>query len=334
MTEKRVVVIGGGLAGVTAALDCAGEGAEVTLLESRGRLGGAAYSFMRDGLRVDNGQHVFLRCCTAYRELLKRSGADGMVTLQPRLRIPIVGPDGRQYVLQRSDAPAPLQLAGALARYRLLSVADRLAVARAMTALRRIDPNDPATDLRAFGDWLTEQGQSATAMAAIWELIARPTLNLLPADASLAQAAQVFQVGLLQHCTAGDIGWARVPLSEIHDVALRRTLARAGVDVGLRKGVTAVVCDRGGFQIEISGSPTLRADAVVLAVPPDRAARLTPPETGIDASRVLRLGSSPIVNLHVVYDRPVFHAPFAAAVGSPVQWIFDRTESSGAAGGQ
>ena len=63
---RRVAVIGGGLAGIAAALDCAARGAEVTLLESRGRLGGAAYSFTRDGLRVDNGQHVFLRCCTAY----------------------------------------------------------------------------------------------------------------------------------------------------------------------------------------------------------------------------------------------------------------------------
>jgi 4-hydroxy-3-methylbut-2-enyl diphosphate reductase len=98
--------------------------------------------------------------------------------------------------------------------------------------------------------------------------------------------------------------------------------------------VSAVVHDGAGFQIEISGSPTVGADAVVLAVPPDRAARLLPPGTGFDATRVLRLGSSPIVNLHVVYDRRVFDAPFAAAVGSPVQWIFDRTESSGAAGGQ
>ncbi len=41
-------------------------GALVTLLEVRPRLGGAAYSFEREGLLLDNGQHVFLRCCTAY----------------------------------------------------------------------------------------------------------------------------------------------------------------------------------------------------------------------------------------------------------------------------
>ena len=92
---NRVVVVGGGLAGITAALDCARDKAEVTLLESRGRLGGAAYSFVRDGLRVDNGQHVFLRCCTSYQSLLRQIGADHLVTLQPRLSIPVLAPGAR-----------------------------------------------------------------------------------------------------------------------------------------------------------------------------------------------------------------------------------------------
>jgi protoporphyrinogen oxidase len=84
VNPRRVAVIGGGLAGIAAALDCSRAGASVTLLESRGRLGGAAYSFTREGIPADNGQHVFLRCCTAYLELLSELDASEMVTLQPR----------------------------------------------------------------------------------------------------------------------------------------------------------------------------------------------------------------------------------------------------------
>ncbi len=91
----HVAVIGGGLAGIAAALDCADAGARVTLLEVRPRLGGAAYSFERDGLRIDNGQHVFLRCFHAYRALLARLGSEHGVRLQPRLEIPLVRPGGR-----------------------------------------------------------------------------------------------------------------------------------------------------------------------------------------------------------------------------------------------
>jgi squalene-associated FAD-dependent desaturase len=331
---KRIVIVGGGLAGIAAALDCADGGAAVTLLESRGRLGGAAYSFTRDGILVDNGQHVFLRCCSAYRELLGRIGATALVTLQPRLSIPVLAPGGKVGSLRRSGLPAPLHLAGSLARYPFLSVRQRVSLVRAMRALRAVDPDDPATDARSFGDWLAEHGQDEATVQAIWALIARPTLNLIPAHASLAQAAFVFQEGLLGYASAGDIGYARLPLAQIHDVAARRALAAAGVDVRLRRGATAIVPEAEGFRIEIGSAPVLAADAVVLAVPHERAALLLPPGSGLDRSRLAALGSSPIVNLHVAYDRRVLDVPFAAGIGTPVQWVFDRTESSGLRRGQ
>src|SRR5947209_6373461 len=117
MTGRRVAVVGGGLAGISAALECRRAGASVTLLESRGRLGGAAFSFSRDGIRADNGQHVFLRCCTAYRQLLDDIGAARLVTLQERLSIPVFAPGARPARLTRSSLPAPLHLAATLARY-------------------------------------------------------------------------------------------------------------------------------------------------------------------------------------------------------------------------
>jgi squalene-associated FAD-dependent desaturase len=334
MSPRRVVVIGGGLAGITAALECRRAGAEVTLLESRGRLGGAAYSFTRDGIRADNGQHVFLRCCTAYRGLLEQIGASQQVTLQPRLEIPVLAPGGRRATLARSDLPAPLHLAGALLRYRLLSGAQRLGVARAMAALRRLDYEDPDLDRRSFGDWLRAHGQGEAELDAIWALIIRPTLNLEPADASLAQAAQVFQVGLLRDRAAGDIGHASAPLSDIHDLAARRALVGLGVEVRLRHGATTILPGDDGFHIEVSGAPTVSADVVVVAVPPDRAAQLLPPGAGVDRAALAALGRSPIVNLHVVYDRRVMDLPFAAGVRTPVQFVFDRTASSGVASGQ
>ncbi|MGH2842119.1 MAG: hydroxysqualene dehydroxylase HpnE, partial [Solirubrobacteraceae bacterium] len=331
---KRVAVIGGGLAGITAALDCAEQGAGVTLFESRGRLGGAAYSFVRDGLHVDNGQHVFLRCCVQYRALLKRIGAEDLVTLQSRLEIPVLAPGMEPAWLRRSGLPAPLHLAPALMRYPFLKRRARLSLARAMRALGRIDPDDPAADAQTFGDWLTQHGEGSDAIASVWELIARPTLNLAAADASLAQAAYVFQQGLLSDAAAADVGYARGPLGEIHDLAARRALAQAGVEVQLRSGVVALSAESDGFRIAISGQPTQSADTVVLAVSAARAARLLPTGAGLDPRRLDRLGTSPIVDLHIVLDRPVLSLPFAAAVRSPVQWVFDRTRAAGLSEGQ
>jgi squalene-associated FAD-dependent desaturase len=332
MTPRSVVVVGGGLAGIAAALDCAAAGAEVTLLESRGRLGGQAYSFARDGHTADNGQHVFLRCCTSYREFVARIGAESMVTLQPRLDIRVLGPGGVRGRLYRDRLPAPLHLAGALLRYPFLSARGKLSAALAMRALARVDVEDPANDARTFGDWLREHRQGARSTAALWDLITRPTVNLGCDEASLAQAAYVFQEGLLSSNDAGDLGHARVPLSEIHDVAARAALDRAGVTVRLRTGVASV---SPGFMVALSGgNETLSADAVVLAAGPSRTAELAPEGAGVDPASLHALGESPIVNVHVVYDRPVLDAPFAAGVGTPVQWIFDRTASHGVTDGQ
>jgi uncharacterized protein with NAD-binding domain and iron-sulfur cluster len=76
------------------------------------------------------------------------------------------------------------------------------------------------------------------------------------------------------------------------------------------------------------------ADAVVLAVPAGPAARLAGGAGVEGAARWERLGTSPIVNVHVVYDRRVTRLPFAAALDSPVQWVFDKTRTSGLEAGQ
>jgi squalene-associated FAD-dependent desaturase len=286
-------------------------------------------------MRVDNGQHVFLRCCSAYRELLERLDAPDSVTLQRRLAIPVLAPGGRVAWLRRSSLPAPLHLAGALARYRFLGMRERVSVARAMRALGGVGADEPATDGLSFGEWLREHRQGPAAVETVWSLIGRPTLNLDPMHASLGQAAQVFQTGLLTDASAGDVGYARVPLSEIHDAAARRALGRAGVDVRLRSGATAIVPEAdGALRVEISGAPTLWAKAVIVAVPHDRAARLLPPLAVPDRGSLVGLGRSPIVNLHVVYDRRVLAWPFAAGVRTPVQWVFDRTSSAGLERGQ
>ncbi len=329
----RVVVVGGGLAGVTAALECADRAASVTLLEARARLGGATFSVQKEGLWLDNGQHVFLRCCTAYRALLRRLGVEDDVVLQPRLDIPVLAPGGRRARLRRDGLPAPLHLARALARYRHLSPSGRARLVPAALALRRLRLDDPALDGETFAAWLERRGQSRAAVDALWDLITLPTVNLPAREASLALATKVFQTGLLERADASDVGYARVPLQRLHGDAAERALRAAGATVHLKARVSAIAAGTAGPTVTWAGG-TLAADAVVLAVPHDDAAELLPEgalEPGVDPTA---LGASPIVNLHVVYDRPVTDLPFAAGVGTPVQWVFDRTASAGLERGQ
>jgi squalene-associated FAD-dependent desaturase len=311
----RVTIVGGGLAGITAALECADAGAEVTVFEARPFLGGATFSIARDGLWLDNGQHVFLRCCTEYVRLLHRLGAESQVFLQTQLDIPVLAPDGRSGRLRRNNLPAPLHLAGSILRFPFLSVSDRLGVLRAARRLHALELADPELDSRTFGDWLAEQKQSPATVAALWNLIALPTLNL-PADvASLALAAMVFKTALLERNDAADVGYAAVPLKRLHGDAAERALNQAGVELQLRTSIQTL--------------DEVEADATILAVPHDEAARLVP-----ELAATRGLGFSPIVNVHVVYDRPVTDLPLAAGLDTPIQFVFDRTGPAGLDRGQ
>jgi hydroxysqualene dehydroxylase len=341
MTAGRVLVVGGGLAGIAAALACADAGRAVTLLESRSKLGGLTHSFRHGDLDVDNGQHVFLRCCVAYRGLLKRLGVEGDVMLQDRLDIPVRSPwTDKTSRLRRTGLPAPAHLGGSLLRYSQISLAQRLRFALAALAMRRLDRNDPAVDRRSFADWLTAHKQDQRTVDALWDLIGIATLNARAADASLSLAAMVFQVGLLTDASAADIGWSLVPLQRLHGDAAALALEKAGVVVELSATVDAIEPRGAGWAALVrtrDGSAAREhvADELILATPPSVAERLAPGGAfAMPSGWSAQLGSSPIINLHVVFDREVMSGPFVAGVGTPIQWVFDRTRQSGLNAGQ
>ena len=374
----RVVVIGGGLAGITAAIALAKAKHEVTLLEAKPRLGGATMSFNRAGLVIDTGQHVFLRCCTAYRGLLDRLGMAAHAPLQPRFDVTVVSP-GKKAGMRRARIPAPLHMLPALLGYPFLSTTERLRLARAALAFKRLKEADPKTDELRLGDWLEAHGQDERTRRVLWDLFSVSSLNVPGDDASLALAAVVVKTGLLGDADAADIGVPTLPLGELHGTAAARVLDKLGATVRLQAKVAAIEPEgEGEFLVRLGRSPAaggtpapasagstareaqvealegasepedagerdggadqgadegeaILADAVVLAVPHEQAAKLIPPGA-LPAETVdgwAGLGAAPIVNVHVIYDRKVMDVPFAAGVDSPVQWVFDRTRISG-----
>jgi hydroxysqualene dehydroxylase len=337
---ERIVVVGGGLAGLACAVELADAGRQVTLLEARPRLGGATTSFTRDGLTLDTGQHVFLGCCTEYRDFLRVLGVEHLTDLQRRLDVPVLHGQGdhvRLARLRRSrlPLPPPLHLSGGLLRYGALPLSDRLRSIPAVLALARLDQQDPAVDAQSFGDWLARHHQREPSLEALWELLTVATLNAGAEHASLALAAKVVRTGLLERTDGADIGVSRVPLGRLHGAAARAWLEQAGAEVHTGVRVREVSRGANGWTVRTDGElGVLAADAVVLAVPHDTAADLAPPESAVDTAALRALGSRPIVNVHLFYDRVVTDQRLVAAIDSPVQWIIDRTSAAGYRDGQ
>jgi squalene-associated FAD-dependent desaturase len=349
-----VVVIGGGLAGISAAIELADAGRAVTLIEGRPWLGGATCSFIRRGLTIDNGQHAFLRCCTVYRQLLTRLGVAGSCSVQDRLDLTVL--DGAapgnpaRARLRRSALPAPAHLVRSLAGYRLLSPAERLKVAGLAVALQFTDPR--GGDGRSLGGWLARHRQDERARAKFWDWLCVAALNVPPEHADLALATSAIRTAVLAGRDNADIGVPVVPLSGLHGGSAVALLGTLGVTIRLGVRATAVQPGlAGGYLVRTAsaepGRPAespdsavgraaeeIRADGVVLAVPPGEAAALAPAELAGEAARWSLLRPSPIVSVHVIYGSRVTPLPFAAVVGSPVRWVIDKSDAAGLHAGQ
>jgi len=327
VSGRRVVVCGGGLAGLAAACEASLLGADVTLVERRPFLGGKAFSFTDDdtGVEVDNGQHVFLGCCTAYIAFLRLIRAYGDTTLQPALDAPVRDRAGRAGALRASRLPAPLHLGPSFVTYPLLSRVEKAQATRALGALGALRPAQrDELDEVTFAEWLIAHGQAPGAIERFWDLIVLPTCNDRSDRVSAALASFVFREGFFRTRTGSAIGWSRVGLTRLVDPPARRFLEGRGARIVTGQGVTRAAPG----EVELTGGERLPADAVVLALPPDRAREACPDALAEDPG----LGSSPIVNVHLWFDRPVMDVPFTAVVDSPAQWVFNRTAMAGMPG--
>jgi squalene-associated FAD-dependent desaturase len=296
----KAVVVGGGLAGCAAALELLDAGHDVTVLEARPTLGGAVQTLPeRDGDPTpppDNGQHIALGCFTQYLAFLERIGESGSVHRR-RLSLPVV--DERCRWAQISPGSI------LLARYAHLPLRERPMVWQ-LVALRGLDP--AAHDDETFADFLLRRGQSARAIERFWDVFIRPALNLPSAEASAAMGIFTVQTALLAGRRAGELVLPTRPLGWMHGDAARRTLEDGGaiVETGAR----------------VDDLDDVDADAIVVATPPAESARLLE-EAEPD------LDSSPIVSVHLLFDRPLLRAPLAALLGSDAHWVFDRGALTG-----
>ncbi|MGN6430507.1 MAG: hydroxysqualene dehydroxylase HpnE [Gaiellaceae bacterium] len=295
----RAIVVGGGLAGLAAALELVDSGHEVTLYEARPTLGGKVQTLPeRDGdpkPPPDNGQHVALGCFTEYLAFLERIGSAGQVRRLP-LELTVIDEHGHSAKIGYGLGP--------LLSYRHLGVRDRIRIGVLLARLPRLEPEQDET----FGAFLRRHGETDATIERFWDVFVRPGLNLR-ADEVQAKAAWFTVVTALRSGrSASDLVLPTAPLGEMHGDAARKTLEQAGarVQTGVR----------------IDDLDELVADGIVLALAPDEAARLLDGEP-------FRVDYSPIVSVHLLFDRAILREPLAALLGSDAHWIFDRGTLTG-----
>jgi len=298
----KVAVVGGGLAGLAAALDLVDAGADVTLHEARPTLGGAVQTLPeREGdpqPPPDNGQHIALGCFTEYLRFLGRIGERDSV-LRKRLALPVLDEQSRVSSIARWTLPA----------YAHIPVRDRLRLPLTLVRLRAAQSQPGET----FGDVLRRLGETDGAIDRFWDVFIRPALNLPTNEVDADAGLFTVRTALLGRRRNSDLVLPLKPLGWMHGDAAGRALG-----------------DRVRLDARVETLDDLDADAIVVAVPPAESARLLgEADPGLE--------SSPIVSVHLLFDRPILKTPIAALLASDAHWVFDRGALTGhrpEAGGQ
>ncbi|HEV2473867.1 MAG TPA: FAD-dependent oxidoreductase, partial [Chthonomonadales bacterium] len=240
---QTAIVIGGGVAGIAAAVALSEAGLRVELVEKRPLLGGRASSFIEHGTgeRLDVCQHGTMRCCTNLADLLDRLGAHQNIRYLDTLEF--IGPDGTRSSICSSPLPAPFHTSLSFARFRLLSVRDKIAIARGLMRILRT-PASAELDRSNMADWLRRSGQTPRAVARFWRPILLSACNDEPEQIATVYGFKIFRDGFLTHRSAFHFGIPKVPLGTLYTEPAIAFLKARGSCARLRDRVRELRVDR------------------------------------------------------------------------------------------
>jgi squalene-associated FAD-dependent desaturase len=339
-TPVRVAIVGGGLAGLATAVALSVESQRlasrgiklsIDLFESRRQLGGRATSYLdpETGETIDNCQHVSLGCCTNFDDFCRRTGASECLKTVEALRF--LGPDRRVYLLRRTRwLPAPLHLATSLLRLGYLSLRERVSCGLALRKLARVTTDANQSD--TLDKWLHEHGQSQRAIELFWTPVIVSALAEEPSRVSVSAARKVFVDAFLRNDHGYVMRYPTVPLAELYDRYVGRTLMQAGVQIRLGSGVRRVLGNENlATGLEHSDKQIGEFDRIVVAVPWFRAKEIL---DGVLCDRLSFLSeidpfeASPITSVHLWFDRVLIEGDHLVLPGRFSQWIFSKGSGS------
>jgi zeta-carotene desaturase len=327
---QNVIVIGGGLAGLSAGVALAEAGWRVRLFEQRPFLGGRATSYvLPDGEHVDNCQHVTLGCCTNLEDFYQRVGSAGKIRFFDRLMFQ--DPQGRIGKMQAGALPAPFHMTGSFASFAPLSLADKRSIARALLDILR--GKGHTADLDAPGgismlEWLRRRKQTPGAIGRFWRVVLVSALDEELDRTDARFGVDVFWKGFLSNRGGYRMGVPAVPLAELYE-GCKAAIESRGGEVNLRMPIRAIHLAEGTIGgVEFDAGRVETADAYVFALPHLVMAELASDEmkkAEPSLAQLEKIGVAPITGVHFWFDREVMREPFVTLLDTTTQWIFNKT---------
>lgn len=325
------VIVGGGLSGLSAAVELSSYGFKILLLEQRQHLGGRTHSFVDEvtGDVIDNGQHLMMGCYRETRRYLQTIGAEHHAYLQPNLHIDFLHPGGEITSLSCPALPAPFHVLAGLLKLEAVSLPHRLNLLNVGKELLWTSTQKEARlESMTVDSWLTELGQTEENKKYLWDIIAIGTLNDSPQSVSALQFFRVLRAAFLGAKENSCLLIPKTGLSDCLVEPARQFVRKYHGEIRTGAGVYKFnLAADSVASIELVNEQ-IEARSYILAVPHYAAPAL------FDADALNRLlflkdahafQSSSIITINLWFNRHVLNEPFVAVLDSRIQWIFNRT---------
>ncbi|CAG0929735.1 partial 15-cis-phytoene desaturase, partial [Planctomycetaceae bacterium] len=330
--SQPVVIVGGGVSGLAAAVRLTSSGIPVVLLEQRARTGGRAASFTDrvTGDVVDNGQHLLIAGYDHTLALTETIGSRHLLRVQERPALLYHHPSRGfvQFTLPRL-AP-PLNLVRGILSSSLFSFSERIAVLRAGFAMQRnADPRFTLQGAGTVAEWLDATHQPASVRGSFWGPLAVSIMNERVETAHAGAFLDAVRIAFLGHWHHAALVFPQAGLSEIFGEPATRHIETHGGIVRTGAEVRTLTIEQGRVvSIRCADDTEFRCRAAILAVPHTAAAGLYPDRASIpdDLVRMATVPSAPIVSLHLWFREQFMEQDAVGLIGRRIHWVFRRAK--------
>jgi squalene-associated FAD-dependent desaturase len=341
MCKSDAIIIGGGLSGLSAAVELSALGRKVLLLEQHRHCGGRTYSFLDAATDsfVDNGQHLMMGCYHATRRFLRLIGTDHLAFLQPALWIDFLCPTKNCTRLVCAMFPAPLNLLVGLLRFTAIPLKDRVKMLLVAKELINTSPEkELELDRITVEEWLSRLGQSPINKKYLWDVITIGSLNNNPKNVSALMLFRVLRAAFHGKNENASLLIPCVGLSELFVNPAVQFIKAHGGEIHTGIGVRSMIFEGTHVQsVQTSEGKELQAKSFISAIPwysfeeilsasyykPKRAGK-----NKLDSQIRDVFKSSPIISIHLWLDREITDLDFAALLETRIQWLFNKSKLS------
>lgn len=333
--QKTALIIGGGVAGLNAALYLDELGYHVTLLEAKPVLGGRTYAFehKKTSQMIDNGQHLLIGAYHETIRFLEKVGAKHKIAYHIPTKVPLQFDNGQKVIFHLNTLPPPLNLLRALFKLNGFSIGEKLGFFKLGLEVQKIlkEKKQPPHHLTVY-EWLKSLGQSDKVIRNFWEVLTLATLNETTQVACASLLYTVLAKSFFGEKRDGFLVFPKTNLTQLFVEPASEYLNLRGHHLRSKTKVKEIKILNHQVQgVQTADGEILKADLYVSAIPFQRL-RLILPKAFLENSEwqaVREMQCSPIVSINLFYDQKVLTEDFVGSAATPTHWFFNHNAITG-----